>query len=156
MKPQYIVALLLALCIVLYYTTCGGGASNNNANSSLIDSTTTEIADECVGGVLSAGPTRLTAAAELGVPQVVCPGATDMVNFLAPETIPRSFSGRQFHAHNANVSLMRTSAQECLKIGEDIGRKLRQAPATTRCLFPTRGVSALDASGQPFEDKEAR
>lgn len=147
--------------VLVFHATGHGGATmekfiRDGRIHGVLDFTTTEIADECVGGVLSAGPSRLTAAAEKGVPQVVCPGATDMVNFLSPETVPLTFSSRKFHVHNANVTLMRTTTKECLEIGENIGRKLCPAHATTRCLFPKRGVSALDAPGQPFEDGEAR
>jgi uncharacterized protein (UPF0261 family) len=122
----------------------------------VLDITTTELADELVGGVLSAGPTRLTAAGRRGVPQVVSVGACDMVNFHAIETVPEKFRGRTLHRHNANVTLMRTTAAENAAIGRDIGTKAAAARGPTAILLPTQGVSALDRDGQPFDDPVAR
>ena len=118
--------------------------------------TTTELADEHVGGVLSAGPQRLTAAARRGLPQVVSVGATDMVNFHGVDSVPADFRGRNLYRHNENVTLMRTTADECAAIGADLGAKVAAAPATTRVLLPAAGVSAIDRDGQPFDDPEAR
>ncbi len=146
--------------LVFHATGSGGKAMESLIRDGLIagvlDVTTTELADELVGGVLSAGPERLTAAARAGVPQVVSVGATDMVNFHAPETVPARFAGRTFYRHNPSVTLMRTTAEECARIGEDIGRKLSQARAPVTVLLPTKGVSAIDRLGQPFDDPEAR
>jgi uncharacterized protein (UPF0261 family) len=122
----------------------------------VLDITTTELADELVGGVLSAGPERLTAAAQCGVPQVVSVGATDMVNFHAPATVPGQFQGRTFYQHNPNVTLMRTTAEDCARIGADMGRKLANARGGVCVLIPTRGVSAIDRTGQPFDEPAAR
>lgn len=122
----------------------------------VLDITTTELADELVGGVLSAGPTRLTAAGRRGVPQVVSVGACDMVNFHAIETVPEKFRGRTLHRHNANVTLMRTTAAENAAIGRDIGTKAAAATGPTALLLPRQGVSALDKNGQPFDDPTAR
>jgi uncharacterized protein (UPF0261 family) len=122
----------------------------------VLDLTTTELADELVGGVLSAGPARLTAAARRGVPQVVAPGATDMVNFHARETVPQKFHGRILYQHNPHVTLMRTTVAECAAIGADMGRKLAAARGPVAVFAPQRGVSAIDRAGQPFDDPAAR
>jgi uncharacterized protein (UPF0261 family) len=146
--------------LVFHATGNGGQAMESLIRDGLIagvlDITTTELADELVGGVLSAGPTRLTAAGECGVPQVVSVGALDMVNFGPPETIPAKFNGRKFHVHNASVTLMRTTPEENAKLGEEIGRKLAAAKGPTSILLPLQGVSAIDRNGQPFDDPAAR
>ena len=146
--------------LVFHATGNGGQAMESLIRDGLIagvlDITTTELADELVGGVLSAGPTRLTAAAELGIPQVVSVGALDMVNFGPPETIPERFKGRKFHVHNASVTLMRTTPDENAKLGEEIGRKLAAAKGPVSILLPLQGVSAIDRTGQPFDDPAAR
>ena len=122
----------------------------------VLDVTTTELADELVGGVLSAGPERLTAAGERGIPQVVSVGALDMVNFHGIESVPERFRGRRLHRHNANVTLMRTTPEENARLGAEIGRKLSGAKGPVAVLLPLRGVSAIDREGQPFDDPEAR
>jgi uncharacterized protein (UPF0261 family) len=146
--------------LVFHATGSGGQAMESLVRDGLIagvlDITTTELADELVGGVLSAGPQRLTAAAECGVPQVVSVGATDMVNFHAPETIPEKFRDRKFYRHNPSVTLMRTTAEECGRIGADIGQKLSAATSPVSLLLPSEGVSAIDRAGQPFDDPVAR
>jgi uncharacterized protein (UPF0261 family) len=121
----------------------------------VLDLTTTEWADEVVGGTLSAGPTRLEAAARAGLPQVIAPGALDMVNFFGTEGVPHNLAGRLIHHHNANVALMRTTARENAEIGQRIAEKLNAAKGPVTVLFPLRGVSALDAEGKPFFDPEA-
>ncbi len=146
--------------LVFHATGNGGQAMESLIADGLIagvlDLTTTELADEHVGGFLSAGPNRLTAASEAGIPQVVATGAIDMVNFYAPETIPEKFKGRRFYHHNANVTLMRTTPEECAAIGRDIAGKLSQAKGPVSVLLPKRGVSAIDRTGQPFDDPIAR
>ena len=122
----------------------------------ILDLTTTELADELVGGVLSAGPDRLEAAGRLGLPQVIAPGALDMVNFGPPETVPERFRGRLFYQHNPTVTLMRTTVEENAELGRLIGEKLRQAAGPVTVLLPLAGVSALDRDGQPFADPAAR
>ena len=122
----------------------------------VLDITTTELADELVGGVLSAGPNRLTAAGRRGVPQVISVGATDMVNFHALETVPERFRERLLHRHNANVTLMRTTVAENAALGSEIGRKATAAMGPTAILLPSQGVSALDRAGQAFDDPAAR
>jgi uncharacterized protein (UPF0261 family) len=147
--------------VLVFHATGNGGQAMESLIADgliagVIDITTTELADELVGGVLSAGPTRLTAAAARGVPQIVSVGATDMVNFHAPVTVPARFQGRLFYQHNANVTLMRTTPAENTAIGADIGRKLAAAKGPVEIWLPSRGVSAIDAAGQPFDDPEAR
>ncbi len=122
----------------------------------VLDITTTELADEHVGGFLSAGPDRLTAAGKAGIPQVVSTGALDMANFYAPESVPARFKDRLFYKHNANVTLMRTTPEENARIGAGIAQKLSAAKGPVAILLPGRGVSAIDKEGQPFDDPVAR
>jgi uncharacterized protein (UPF0261 family) len=122
----------------------------------VLDITTTELADELVGGILSAGPMRLTAAGEMGIPQVVSVGALDMVNFGPRQTVPAKFTDRKFHVHNASVTLMRTTPEENARLGEEIAKKLAAAKGPTVLMLPLQGVSAIDRPGQPFNDPAAR
>jgi uncharacterized protein (UPF0261 family) len=108
------------------------------------------LADELVGGVLSAGRDRLTAAAIRGVPQVISVGALDMVNFGPPETVPERFKGRRFYQHNPNVTLMRTTPEENDRLGKEIAEKSSAARGPTAVLLPLRGVSAIDKEDGPF------
>jgi uncharacterized protein (UPF0261 family) len=108
-----------------------------------------------VGGVLSAGEQRLDSIAKTGIPYVGSCGALDMVNFWAPSTVPGAFSERNFYYHNAQVTLMRTSADECASIGAWIGEKLNKCNGPVRFLLPLKGVSALDLEGGAFFDPEA-
>ncbi|MGN6101174.1 MAG: Tm-1-like ATP-binding domain-containing protein [Devosia sp.] len=121
----------------------------------VLDLTTTEWADEVVGGTLSAGPHRLEAAARTGTPQVLAPGALDMVNFFGAAGVPERFAGRRIHRHSENSYLMRTTPGENAEIGRRIAEKLNAATGPVTFLFPLRGVSALDAEGQPFFDPDA-
>ncbi len=146
--------------LVFHATGNGGRAMESLIDEGLIagvlDITTTELADELVGGFLTAGPARLTAAARAGIPQVVSTGAVDMVNFYAPESVPAQFANRTFYRHNANVTLMRTTVDENARIGADIARKLSVSTGPLSVLLPARGVSAIDREGQPFDDPAAR
>jgi uncharacterized protein (UPF0261 family) len=145
--------------LVFHATGAGGRALEALAEARLVrgvlDVTTTELADDLVGGVLSAGPGRLTAAGAAGLPQVIAPGALDMVNFGPPATVPAKFTGRLFFEHNPTVTLMRTTAEEMAELGARIGRKAVTAEGPTQAFWPDRGVSALDADGQPFRDPAA-
>jgi uncharacterized protein (UPF0261 family) len=123
--------------------------------SSVLDLTTTEIADEIVGGVRSAGPDRLSAAGEMRLPQVVLPGAIDVVNFGSRETIPAKFSHRKFLMHNPSTALMRTTPQENVAIAEFIAGKLNNAKGPAAVVIPLNGFSAYDKKGEPFFDPEA-
>lgn len=147
--------------VLVFHATGSGGQAMESLIAEgqfagVLDLTTTELADELVGGFLTAGPERLTAAARQAVPQVVSVGATDMVNFYAAESVPERFAGRTFYRHNANVTLMRTTPEENAAIGVEIGRKLSAAKGPTAVMLPLRGVSALDREGQPFCDPRAR
>lgn len=145
--------------LVFHATGAGGRAMEDLVKGGFIvgvlDATTTELADELVGGVLSAGPDRLEAAGDLGVPQVVAPGALDMVNFGPPDTVPEQFSDRTFYQHNPTVTLMRTTVEENAELGKIMGRKLSQAKGPTTVIIPKQGVSAIDQEGQPFYSAEA-
>jgi uncharacterized protein (UPF0261 family) len=120
-----------------------------------LDVTTTELADDLVGGVLSAGPDRLEAVGGSGIPQVVSLGALDMVNFGPRETVPPQFEGRNLYVHNPTITLMRTTAEENAQLGRRIARKLNGADSPTVLFIPLKGVSAIDVDGQPFRDAEA-
>lgn len=145
--------------LVFHATGSGGQALESLARSGMLagvlDLTTTELADDLVGGVLTAGPDRLTAAGVAGVPQLVSLGALDMVNFGPRDTVPERFADRHFFVHNATVTLMRTTVDENRELGERIGAKLAGAEAPTVLLIPRGGVSALDAEGLPFLDPAA-
>ncbi len=147
--------------VLVFHATGSGGRTlesliDAGLLAGVLDVTTTELADELVGGVLSAGPERLTAAARAGIPQVVSVGALDMVNFLAFDTVPSRFAGRRFHRHNANVTLMRTTAEENTALGRELATKVARTRGPARIFLPLRGVSALDRTGQPFDDPTAR
>jgi len=121
----------------------------------LIDVTTTEVCDYLIGGVLSAGPDRLGAIARRGLPYVGSVGALDMVNFWAFETVPAQFRERNLYKHNPQVTLMRTTPDECRRIGAWIAEKLNRCEGRLRFLIADNGVSALDAPGGPFFDPDA-
>ncbi len=146
--------------LVFHATGNGGQAMESLIADGLIagvlDLTTTELADELCDGFLTAGPTRLTAAGRIGIPQVVSVGATDMVNFYAPESVPAKFKGRKFYPHNQQVTLKRTTPEENARIGADLGRKVSEAKGPKSILLPKKGVSAIDREGQPFDDPAAR
>jgi uncharacterized protein (UPF0261 family) len=145
--------------IVFHATGVGGQAMEGLIRDGLIDGvldlTTTELADEHVGGILSAGPDRLEAAGRRGIPQVVSVGALDMVNFGAMETVPDRFRGRTLHVHNEAVTLMRTTPGENEAIGTRMAEVLGRSTGPVAVFLPLRGVSALDAPGRPFHDPEA-
>ncbi len=145
--------------LVFHATGAGGRAMEALMRAGFItgalDVTTTEVADELVGGVLSAGPDRLEAAGTLGLPQVVSLGALDMVNFGPLDTVPAAFRGRNLYEHNATVTLMRTTEAECAELGRIIARKLNAATGPVALFIPTGGVSMIDAPGGPFHDPAA-
>ncbi|MCS7054919.1 MAG: Tm-1-like ATP-binding domain-containing protein [Thermoflexales bacterium] len=146
--------------VLVFHATGTGGQSMEalvkaGFLAGVLDITTTELADELVGGVLSAGPERLEAAGKAGVPQVVSLGALDMVNFGPPDTVPEKFRGRNLYRHNATVTLMRTTAEECAELGRIIARKLNMAVGPTAVFIPLKGVSMIATEGKPFYDPEA-
>jgi uncharacterized protein (UPF0261 family)/ABC-type branched-subunit amino acid transport system ATPase component len=146
-------------CLIFHATGVGGQSLEKLVDSHMlvgaIDVSTTEIADEIVGGVLSAGPTRLDVFARHAVPYVGSCGALDMVNFGGFESVPERFKARKLYRHNPTVTLMRTTADECRAIGEFIATKLNAMQGPVRFLIPEGGVSAIDKPGQPFHDPEA-
>jgi len=145
--------------IVFAATGMGGRTMESLIESGLVagvlDVTTTEWADELVGGVLTAGPTRLEAAARRGVPAVVSTGCLDMVNFGPPATVPARFAGRKFYQHNPQVTLMRTTPEECAKLGEIIAEKLNLSTGPITVLLPLRGGSMIGSSSGQFHDPAA-
>jgi uncharacterized protein (UPF0261 family) len=146
-------------CLVFHATGTGGQAMEKLVEAGLIkgvlDVTTTEVADLVVGGVLACGPARFDAILESKIPYVLSLGALDMVNFGAVESVPERFRGRKLQVHNAQVTLMRTTADENRRCARWIAAKLNRVHAPFRLLIPEKGVSALDAPGQPFFDPEA-
>jgi uncharacterized protein (UPF0261 family) len=145
--------------LVFHATGAGGRSMESLMRSGLVtgslDVTTTELVDELVGGVLSAGPERLEMAGRLGIPQVVSLGALDMCNFGPPDSVPERFAGRSLYAHNATVTLMRTTGEECAELGRIIARKLNLATGPLTVFIPLRGISMIDVPGGPFHDPEA-
>lgn len=164
---QHLEATLPNVEVYVFHATGSGGKAMERLTTeshldAILDLTTTEIADEVVGGVLSAGPTRLCAATKRNIPRVVSVGACDIVNFGAPESVPPAFartSGPQkrvFHRHNSGVTLMRTTKEECVRIAKVIATNLLEGKAgwecgcRTRVILPLGGMSLLDAPQQPF------
>jgi uncharacterized protein (UPF0261 family) len=146
--------------VVVFHATGVGGQSmeglvRDGRVAGVLDLTTTELADELVGGILSAGPDRLKAAARTGLPQVVSVGALDMVNFGPVDTVPERFAGRLFHVHNPSVTLMRTTPAENAALGAMLAGALSRSRVPAVVQVPLRGVSALDAPGRPFHDPAA-
>lgn len=145
--------------LTFHATGVGGQSMEGLIRSGLVkavaDITTTELADELVGGICSAGPSRLTAASEMAVPQVVSLGALDMVNFGPLGTVPTRFSGRRLYRHNPTVTLMRTSPEECAELGSIVADKLNAATGPVALLVPLGGMSQISAAGGPFYDPEA-
>jgi len=146
-------------CLVFHATGVGGQSMEKLADSGLlagvIDVSTTEIADEVAGGVLSAGPARLDVFARHALPYVGSCGALDMANFGPWDSVPERFRGRLLHRHNPTVTLMRTTVEENRAIGEFLARKLNAMQGPVRFLIPEGGVSMIDRPGQPFHDPEA-
>jgi uncharacterized protein (UPF0261 family) len=145
--------------LVFHQTGTGGQSMEELVRAGFIrgvlDVTTTELADELVGGVMPAYPGRLEAAGAAGLPQVVSLGALDMVNFGPRATVPERFADRTFYIHNPTVTLMRTTADECAQLGLRLAEKLNAAAGATAVFVPLKGVSQIDAEGQPFHDPEA-
>ncbi len=121
----------------------------------VLDITTTEWADELVGGNLNAGPDRMDAAAKANVPVVVAPGCLDMVNFGEMASVPAKFKGRNFYIHNPQITLMRTTTDECRQLGEIVAKKANAYQAGTAIMIPRKAISVISAAGQPFHDAAA-
>jgi uncharacterized protein (UPF0261 family) len=148
-------------CEVLVFHATGTGGRTMEAliesglATGVLDITTTEWADELVGGILGAGPTRLDAAAHARIPAIVAPGCLDMVNFGEPHTVPAKFANRTFYHHNPQVTLMRTNADECAALGRILAEKVNAYSAPVSVLLPLRGISIISTEGQPFHDPAA-
>lgn len=150
--------------VYVFHATGHGGRAMERFISSkgidaVIDLTTTEVADEIVGGVMSAGPERLEAAAKAGIPQVLSVGACNMVNYDPRNTLPESFvkAGRNILEHNASVTLVRTKAEECRQIGRFIAQKLKghcARPGDVQVVLPV-GISQISKPGDAFADRNA-
>ena len=145
--------------LVFHATGMGGRTMESLIESGMVagvlDITTTEWADEVVGGFLTAGPTRLEAAAKHGVPAIITPGCLDMVNFYGPESVPEKFKGRNFYAHNPQVTLMRTTPEECARLGQILAKKINASTGPVSVLIPRRAISVISAPGQKFHDAAA-
>jgi uncharacterized protein (UPF0261 family) len=146
--------------VLVFHATGTGGQSmealmRDGFITASLDITTTELADDLVGGVLSAGPDRLETAGALGLPQVVSLGALDMVNFGPAESVPAEFRHRLLYKHNPTVTLMRTTPEECAELGRRIARKLNAARGPVSLFVPLRGVSLIATEGQVFHDPAA-
>ena len=146
-------------CFVFHATGTGGQTMEKLVDSGrfigVVDSTTTEVADLLMGGVMSAGEDRLGSIARTKVPYVGSCGALDMVNFGAVESVPEQYRNRKLHVHNAQVTLMRTTPEENTRMGEWIGNKLNACDGPVRFLIPEKGVSIIDVDGMPFHDPAA-
>jgi uncharacterized protein (UPF0261 family) len=146
--------------VLVFHATGAGGRAmealiESGAVAGVLDVTTTEWADQLVGGVLGAGPTRLEAAARHGVPAIVTPGCLDMVNFGTPETVPARFAGRTLYRHNPQVTLMRTTAGECAELGRIVAEKVNLSRGPVTVLIPLTAISVVSEPGQPFHDAAA-
>lgn len=146
--------------VLVFHATGTGGRTmekliESGAVSGVYDVTTTEWADELCGGTLSAGPTRLEAAGKAGVPAIVAPGCLDMVNFGEREKVPAQFEGRSFYIHNPQVTLMRTTAAECAKLGQIIAGKVNAYNSPVEIFIPKGGISVISREGQVFHDSSA-
>jgi len=146
-------------CLVFHATGVGGQSMEKLVESGLlagvIDVSTTEVADEIGGGVLSAGATRMDVFARHALPYVGSCGALDMVNFGGWDSVPERYRSRKLYRHNPTVTLMRTTVEENRAIGEFIATKLNAMKGPVRFLIPEGGVSAIDKPGQPFHDPDA-
>ncbi|MFC5467650.1 Tm-1-like ATP-binding domain-containing protein [Cohnella suwonensis] len=147
--------------VLVFHATGAGGMAmeqliGDGYVKGVVDVTTTELADEWVGGIFSAGANRLEAAGLAGIPQVVSVGAMDMVNFGPPDTVPHRFADRRFYQHNPNTTLMRTTKEENRQLGMLLAAKLNQSRSPTVVVFPRGGVSLLDMAGKAFDGPEER
>lgn len=145
--------------LVFHATGAGGRAMESLIESGMVagvlDITTTEWADELLGGVLSAGPERLEAAGRAGVPAIVTPGCLDMANFGGRDTVPAAFESRNLYVHNPQVTLLRTNADECAKLGGILAEKVNAYTGPVTVLLPKKAISVISAEGQPFHNPEA-
>lgn len=146
--------------VLVFHATGTGGRTmealiESGMVAGVLDVTTTEWADELVGGVLNAGPERMDAMSKASVPAVIAPGCLDMVNYGERESVPTEMEGRNFYIHNPQVTLMRTNPEECAQLGEIIAKKANANSAPTALLLPTKAISIISAEGRSFYEPEA-
>jgi uncharacterized protein (UPF0261 family) len=146
--------------VLIFAATGAGGRSmealiETGMVSGVLDLTTTEWADELVGGVLSAGPERMNAAAKAKVPTVIAPGCLDMVNFGERSSIPEALAKRNLYVHNSQVTLLRTNPEECSQLGKILAEKVNQYTAPATMMLPKKAISVISAVGQAFHDPAA-
>lgn len=146
--------------VLVFHATGSGGRTMEGLVASgwisgVLDVTTTELADELAGGVMSAGPERLEAAARAGVPAVVVPGCLDMVNFWAPDSVPERYRDRRFYRHNPSVTLMRTTPAENRELGRRFAEAVSKSRGPSAVFLPLGGISVISRPGQPFDWPEA-
>ncbi|MFF3688163.1 Tm-1-like ATP-binding domain-containing protein [Streptomyces sp. NPDC002187] len=145
--------------LVFHASGAGGRTLETLAGQGLfagvLDLTLSELADDLGGGILTAGPGRLTSAGRRGVPQVVSLGALDMVKFGPPDTLPASLRNRRVQVHNPSITVVRTTVEECAELGRRIAAKLRAAAGPVEVCVPLRGLSTLGAPDGPFHDRQA-
>lgn len=146
--------------VLVFHATGTGGRTMESLIASgfiaaSLDITTTELADFVCGGVMSAGPERMLAAARAGIPAVLVPGCVDMCNFWGLDTVPEKYRGRNLYQWNPNVTLLRTNIEENIRMGELIARAANESKGPVAILLPLKGVSQLDSPGNPYWDPEA-
>ncbi|NQV74558.1 MAG: Tm-1-like ATP-binding domain-containing protein [Bacteroidetes bacterium] len=141
--------------VLAFHATGVGGTTmealiREGCFDAVLDITTTELADDLCGGICSAGPDRLNAATEMGIPQVVVPGCLDMVNFAHPDTVPIQYKNREFYSWSPDVTLMRTDKEENKILGKQLAQKLNKSAAPTSIVLPLKGISQIDVEGGVF------
>lgn len=146
--------------VLVFHATGAGGRTMESLIESgmvagVLDVTTTELADELVGGVLTAGPDRLNGAARAKVPAIIAPGCLDMVNFGERQSVPNKFEGRNFYAHNPQITLMRTTPDECRTLGKQLAEKINAYDSPVTVMIPRGGISVISTAGGPFYSPEA-
>ena len=141
--------------VFVFHATGTGGATmesliRQDIFDGVLDVTTTELADELCEGILSAGPDRVTAAGDMGVPQIIVPGCLDMVNYAQVHTVPEKYKSRQLYSWSPDITLMRTNAEENKILGNELAIKANNAKGPVEIMLPLKGVSILDSPGERF------
>lgn len=145
--------------VLAFHATGVGGATmesliQEGCFDAVLDITTTELADDLCGGICSAGPERLTAGSEMGIPQIVVPGCLDMVNFAHLDTVPEPYKSRQLYSWAPDVTLMRTNKEENIVLGKRLAAKLNVSKAAVTVFLPKKGISQIDTKGGVFYQPE--
>ncbi|MET9800909.1 Tm-1-like ATP-binding domain-containing protein [Streptomyces sp. NPDC006368] len=146
--------------VLVFHTSGTGGRTlealaGQRLFAGVLDLTLSELADDLCGGILTAGPDRLLSAGRHGIPQVVSPGALDMVKFGPLDTVPARMRDRHVHVHNPSITVVRTTEGECAELGRRVAAKLRAATGPTAVCLPLRGLSTLGEPGGPYHDPVA-